>query len=185
MKYKICVSGTAEAEMCSKEVKKSIEQIGEEIVKHNGVLTTGATTGAPFFATTGAKRAGGFSIGISPAGSELEHVKKYKLPTNNFDIIIYTGFGYSGRNLLLTRSSDAVIIVSGRIGTLNEFTVAFEDDKPIGVLVGSGGTADLIQGLVKGARRGPGKIVYEKDPKKLVEGVIELIKKEKIVANGN
>jgi uncharacterized protein (TIGR00725 family) len=180
MKYKICVSGTAEGEMCSKDVKKLIEQVGEEIVKQKGVLVTGATCGAPFFATTGAKRAGGFSIGISPAGSELEHVKKYKLPIDNFDIIIYTGFGYSGRNLLLTRSADAVIIVSGRMGTLNEFTVAFEDDKPIGVLTGSGGTADKIHGLVKGARRGPGKIVYEGDPKILVKKVIDLIKKEKV-----
>ena len=57
------------------------------------------------------------------------------------DLIIYTGFDYSGRNLLLVRSADAVIEVCGRIGTLNEFTIAFEDQKPVGVLEHCGGTS--------------------------------------------
>jgi len=81
-------------------------------------------------------------IGFSPAASEKAHVKSYRLPTDFHDVIVYTGFNYSGRNLILTRSSDAVIIICGRMGTLNEFSIAFEDNKPIGVLTGSGGTAD-------------------------------------------
>jgi len=65
------------------------------------------------------------------------------------------------------------------MGTLNEFTIAFEDEKPIGVLQGTGGTADMIEELVSKMHRGPGKIVYNKDPKTLVEKVIELIEREK------
>ena len=67
----------------------------------------------------------------------------------------------------------------GRMGTLNEFTVAFEDKKPIGVLTGSGGTADMVKGIVKNTHRGPGKIVYDSDPKKLIQKVIKLVDKEK------
>ncbi len=184
MKYKICVSGSADIKVCDPCAKEKTIELGRQIVKQDGVLVTGATTGAPFWATVGAKGAKGFSIGVSPASTELEHVKKYRLPIDNFDIIIYTGFGYSGRNLMLTRSSDAVIIVCGRMGTLNEFTIAFEDRKPIGVLTETGGTADKIQDIVKSARRGLGKIVYDSDPKKLVEKLILLIKKEKKKANG-
>ena len=65
------------------------------------------------------------------------------------------------------------------MGTLNEFTIAFEDKKPIGVLQGTGGTADMIDELVSEMHRGPGKIVYGENPKKLVQEVIKLVKKEK------
>lgn len=177
--YKICVSGAATTKYCDKCALDMAKTVGKEIVRQNGVLVTGATTGIPYWAAIGAKEEKGFSIGLSPAASEKEHIKKYHLPIDAFDIIIYTGFFYSGRNLLLTRSSDAVIVVCGRMGTLNEFTIAFEDEKPIGVLEGSGGTADEIRKLVKKMHKGSGKIVYDKDPKKLIKKVINLIKKEK------
>ena len=181
MKYKICVSGAAETEHCGQGALKLAEQMGREIARHNGVVVTGATTGIPYFAARGAKEAGGISIGLSPAATERAHVKTYHLPTDFFDLIIYTGFDYSGRNLLLTRSADAVILICGRMGTLNEFTIAFEDKKPIGVLLGTGGTADMIKDIVKKSHRGPGKIVYNSDPKRLLEKLLKLIKKEKVV----
>ena len=77
----------------------------------------------------------------------------------------------------MTRAADGIIVICGRMGTLNEFTIAFEDQKPIGVLIGSGGTADKIRGLTKRPFRGGAKIIYEKDPKKLVKKLISLIKK--------
>ncbi len=71
-------------------------------------MTTGATTGFPFWSSIGAKEEGGISIGLSPATTEREHLEVYRLPVDYLDVIIYTGFGYSGRNLLLTRSADAI-----------------------------------------------------------------------------
>ena len=65
------------------------------------------------------------------------------------------------------------------MGTLNEFTIAFEDNKPIGVLTGTGGIADEVKEIVEKAHRGAGKIVYQSDPQKLVEEMIKLIDKEK------
>ena len=147
----------------------------------NFILITGATIGVPHFATQGTKERGGISIGFSPAVSELEHRKVYKLPSHFYDVIVYTGFDYAGRNLLMTRASDAVVVACGRMGTLNEFTIAFEDRKPIGVLLGVGGTADLVKEIVEASHRGTGKIVYDADPKQLVEKVMELIKKEKLI----
>lgn len=179
LKYKICVSGAAESSHCSENAFALAEEVGREIVRQNAVLVTGATSGIPYWAAKGAKEEGGISVGISPAASEVAHIKTYKLPTDYFDLIMYTGFDYSGRNLLLVRSTDAVITICGRMGTLNEFTIAFEDHKPQGILIGSGGTADSIKEIIEKMHRGNGKIVYESDPKILVAEVIKMIEKEK------
>lgn len=178
LKYKVCVSGAAETGHCALDALEKAENLGRWIAKKDLILVTGATTGIPYWAAKGAKSEGGVVIGLSPASSKLAHVKKYRLPIDYHDLIIYTGFEYSGRNLLLTRASDAVITVCGRMGTLNEFTIAFEDGKPIGVLEGSGGMAEMIKGIIEGAKRGPGKTVFDSDPEKLVEKVIKLIKAE-------
>ena len=82
--------------------------------------------------------------------------------------------------MLLTRSSDAVITICGRMGTLNEFTIAYEDNKPIGVLTDTGGMADFLKDIVDKSHRGPGKVIYDPDPKKLVGKIVVAIRKEKI-----
>ena len=181
LKYKICVSGAAETGHCAPDALEKAKILGQEIAKNNAVLVNGATTGFPMWAAIGAKEAGGFTIGLSPASSEKEHIESYKLPVDYMDMIIYTGFGYSGRNLFLTRSADAVIIGCGRWGTINEFTIALEDNKPIGVLEGSGGSTDVIKDIIAKSQRGPGNIIYDSDPKQLVKKVLELVKKEKVV----
>ena len=177
--YKIAVSGAADVSHCCPKIEELSEDIGKEIVRQGCVLLTGATTGAPHFAARGAKAVKGMSIGFSPANTEREHIKKYRLPTDYFDLIVYTGFDYVGRNLILTKAADGVIIVCGRTGTLNEFTVAFEAKTPVGVLRGSGGTADLIDEVLKRGYRPKTKIVYDTDPKRLVQKLIRLIKTEK------
>lgn len=176
MRYKVCVSGSAEYNEPSAKAKA--KALGKALAEANLVTLTGATTGYPYLAAVGAKEAGGITIGFSPAMSYKEHTKKYRLPTDHHDLVVYTGFGYSGRNLFLVRSADAVVHVSGRIGTLNEFTSAFEDRKVIGVLTGTGGTSILIDDIVELAQRGPGKIVYDDDPEELVRKMVELLDKE-------
>jgi uncharacterized protein (TIGR00725 family) len=93
--------------------------------------------------------------------------------------MVYTGADYVGRNVIMTKSADGVIIICGRMGTLHEFATAFEIQKPIGILEGSGGTADKIRSIATGPYRGIKKIIYEKDPKKLVRKLILTIRKEK------
>ncbi len=181
LKFKICISGAAVTAHCRANAMQIAKELGREIVRHNAILINGATTGFPLWTARGAKEEGGFVIGVSPASSEKEHIENYKLPVEYTDMIIYTGFGYSGRNLLLTRSADAVIVGCGRLGTLNEFTIAFEDKKPIGILEGDWETDEIAKLIVEKSYRGPGKIVYDSDPKALVEKVIELIRKEKII----
>ncbi len=178
LKYKICVSGAAETDICSGDAVIKAGKLGGLVAKHGMILVTGATTGIPYWAAKGAKEAGGIVIGLSPAASKVAHTKSYHLPTDYHDLIIYTGFDYAGRNLLLTRSSDAIITICGRMGTLNEFTIGFEDQKPLGVLIGTGGISDMIEEIIKKAHKGGGKVVFDSDPETLLDKVVALIEKE-------
>lgn len=182
-KYKICVSGAAETDHCGGNAPlEAAEELGREIVRHDAVLVDGATTGFPYWAAKGAKEEGGMVVGFSPAVSEKEHVEFYKLPTDYHDLIVYTGFAYSGRNLILTRASDAVIVGCGRMGTINEFTVAFEDKKPIGVLQGDWETDELVTLLIEKSNRGAeikDRIVFESNPKTLLDKLIVIIEAHK------
>jgi len=180
---KICVSGAAETGYCGLDAFDKAKEVGREIAKHGAIITTGATTGFPLYAAMGAKDECGFSIGFSPAATEREHVETYKLPMEYMDVVIYTGFGYSGRDLLLVRSSDAVIIGCGRIGTLNEFSVAFEDHRPIGILEGTWETDEILRRVIETAHRPNGKIIYDSDPKAMIERLLELVQKDKEATN--
>lgn len=181
LQLKICVSGAAETGHCGINALQKAKELGAEIVRQGGVLVSGATTGFPLWSAMGAKEVGGISIGLSPAATEKEHVNVYKLPVDYMDLIVYTGFGYQMRDILLTRSCDAVILGCGRIGTIHEFTVAFEDNKPIGILEDEGWEiGDEIKMIIDKGHRPNNKIVFDSDPKKLVEKVVALIQKDKI-----
>lgn len=176
-KYKICVSGSA-ANNCAPGAFKKAEETGYQIAKQNCVLLTGATIGIPEWAARGAKRAKGLSLGFSPASTKREHLNTYRLPITNMDLIVYTGSDYSGRNLILTRSADAVIEICGRIGTLNEFTIAFEDKKPVGILTSTGGITDEIDHILTVSKRGRKGIVFDDKPDQLVKKLIKLLKEQ-------
>jgi len=180
-KIKLSVSGAAETGHCGPNALEKAKALGREIVKQGAVLVTGATTGFPFWAAMGAKEAGGISVGLSPAATEKEHTEVYRLPIDYMDLIIYTGFGYSMRDILMTRSTDAVFVACGRIGTIHEFTVAFEDNKPIGVLEDEGWeTGQVIKDIIAKGHRINNKIVFDSDPAELVRKVIALVEKEKV-----
>jgi uncharacterized protein (TIGR00725 family) len=177
LRYQICISGAARG--ASIETGKELAaEAAREIVRRGHLVLTGATRGLPYHGAKAAKQAGGdqiTSIGFSPAASRLAHVKKYMLPLDAFDTVLYTGFEYTGRNLLLIRSSDAVVMVGGRIGTLNELTIAIEERKPIGVLLGSGGMTEEVERVLKAARRSRTGIIFSHDPAELVDGLIDII----------
>ncbi len=178
-KLKICVSGAAETGHCGPNSFEMAEELGREIARHDAILVTGATTGFPLQAAKGCKEENGISIGFSPASSEYEHRNVYRLPLDYMDLMVYTGFGYPGRDLFLTRATDAVIIGCGRIGTVHEFTVAYEDGKPIGVLEGDWIMDETIKTIIERSHRHNDKIVFDSSPKRLIEKVIDLIHQEK------
>ncbi len=172
--YQICVSGAAKGTTVTHAFKLA-EAAGAQIAKRGHILLTGSTTGLPDYAAKACKENGGISIGFSPAASRIQHVKTYRLPIKHYDSIVCTGFDYTGRDLLLVRSSDAVVAIGGRIGTLQEFAVAFEEKTPIGVVIGSGGITDAIAGILKAAKRSRNTVLYDRDPARLVDKLIKIL----------
>lgn len=175
MRYQICVSGaaTGDSVMASKDLAF---RLGQEIVRQGKILTTGATVGLPHYAALGAvsvKGRTGLSIGFSPASSFRQHVNTYKLPFKPFDYINFTGMSYVGRDTHLVLSSDAVITVGGRMGSLHELATALESRKVCGILLGSTALADYVPTLLQNVEApGTKDIIYDNNPERLVRKVI-------------
>lgn len=178
-KIKIGVSGAAETGHCGLHALEKAKELGAEIVRQGGIIVTGATTGFPLWSAMGAKAERGISIGLSPAASERDHIDHWRLPIDYMDLIIYTGFGFPGRDLLFTRSCDAVIIGCGRIGTIHEFTIAFEDGKPVGVLEGPWTMGSQIKDILEKGNRPSDMVIFDDDPKRLIARVIAMVEKNK------
>jgi uncharacterized protein (TIGR00725 family) len=145
------------------------ESLGRAIVEQGCLLITGETTGLPELVAQAVRKHGGFTVGVSPAHSLEEHQERYGLPRQASDLVIYTGFGYKGRNVVNVRSSDIVVILRGSIGTLNEFTIAYDEGKIIGILEGTGGVADQVREIVHAlAKKTPAVLFFERDAVELL-----------------
>ncbi|HUP26283.1 MAG TPA: hypothetical protein VM124_01390 [Candidatus Limnocylindrales bacterium] len=178
LQYSICVSGAASGDTVTDD-RTLATRIGAAIARRGHVTTTGATVGLPFFAAKGAKEAGGMSIGFSPASEIRDHMRRYRLPREYFDFINFTGMHYVGRDTHLIQSSDAIITVGGRFGSLHEFVTALEAHKPCGILVGSEGAADIIPELMK-VLEPPREhlVIYDENPENLVERIVSILDQE-------
>ncbi len=179
MKIKIGVMGSATEKLTRKQKEKAVA-LGRAVAERDCILITGACPGLPHLAAKGARQSGGFVIGISPGLSLLEHVKKYDAPTKYHDVLIYTGSGLMGREVVNIRSSEIVVIIGGRSGTLGEFAIAYDEGKLIGVLTDTGGIADQIEVILDicKIKQTGAKVVQESDPKRLVSRLLRLYHKE-------
>jgi uncharacterized protein (TIGR00725 family) len=177
--YQICVSGAAKGRSVE-EGKLLAGDVGRALAKAGHSLMTGATVGLPNYAAEAYKHAGGkMSVGISPAASKVEHVMKYRLPTKAYDTIIYSGLNYVGRDNLLITSSDAVVSIGGRLGTLHEFTIAMESNTPIGFLQGAGGISTEIMDILHAAgERKSRNVVFSDNAEDLLRQLEKILQVE-------
>jgi uncharacterized protein (TIGR00725 family) len=177
--YQICVSGAAKGHSVE-EGKELAILAGAAIAKAGHSLLTGATIGLPNYAAEGYKAAGGkMSVGISPAATKVEHVLKYRLPTEAYDTILFTGLHYIGRDALLINSSDAVVSIGGRLGTLHEFTIAMETETPIGFLQGAGGISEEIKALLAlSGREHDERVAFSNSPEELITKLVKILDEE-------
>lgn len=107
----------------SAEVLALAEQVGAEIAGAGAILICGGLGGVMESAARGAKRAGGLTIGITP-GADAHEANQF------IDVPIATGLG-EARNVLVVRSSNAVIAVAGSYGTLSEIALALKLGVPV------------------------------------------------------
>ncbi|MDB4979208.1 MAG: hypothetical protein JWM56_1394 [Candidatus Peribacteria bacterium] len=177
-KLKIGVMGSASGPQIEDPVaREKARELGREIGRRGHIFINGACPGLPNEAMLGAKEYNGFTLGISPAFSEYEHVNEYLSP-HAHDMIIYTGMGFMERDIINIRSSDAIVIIGGGIGTLNEFTVAYDEGRPIGVVTKSGGISNSIEHIVVELcqRTMPKNLVMDDDPARLLDKLEIVVK---------
>ena len=170
-RLKIGVMGSASGPQIEDPVaREKARLLGVEIAKRGHIFINGACPGLPHDAMLAVKAGGGFTVGISPAFSEYEHVHEYLSP-HDHDLLIYTGMGFMERDIINIRSADGVVIVGGGIGTLNEFTIAYDEGRPIGIITNSGGISNSIPHVVQELckREMPPNIVFDDDPIKLLD----------------
>ena len=151
------------------EALAAAEEVGRLVAKAGAVVVSGGLSGIMEAVSRGAKSAGGLTIGILPGFDKRD--------ANAFvDVAITTGMGYM-RNVLNVRAGDAVIMISGGIGTLNELTVAYED-KPTVILEGTGGWSDRIREIAYEGKHldeaGIAELHYAKTPAEAVELALKL-----------
>ena len=148
-------------------------KLGRAIAERGCCLLTGACPGLPHEAVLGARALGGHVVGISPAATLREHVETFGSPYREYDVLIFTGLGLMGRELVNIRSSDIVVVMGGRSGTLGEFAIAYEEGKLIGVLTGTGGITDALRDVEASLRKETGaEVMYGADPARLVDRLL-------------
>lgn len=178
MKTKIGVMGSAgDAKMGfnGEHLRAKAETLGQAIAMHDSILLTGATTGIVYAVGKAAHDAGVLHVGISPGSCEKEHLERYHLPTDACDVLVYTGFGLKGRNVVLVRSCDILIFIAGAMGSLNEFTIAHDEGKVIGCLTKTGGVADHADFLLQTFSKPTGaRVIQDDDPEHLLAACLRV-----------
>ena len=182
---KFGVFGSAAGEM-KDTAKAGARAIGRRIAQTGNVVVTGGCRGLPYEAVLGANELHGKCIAFSPAVDLGDHIEVYNFPTTGFSEYVFVPRDYANvkntdackkyRNVNSVAYVDAAIIIGGRIGTMNEFTIAYDLGKKIGILGGSGGiTSEAIRILLRdAAKESKAKIRWNDCPEPLVDSLIEL-----------
>jgi uncharacterized protein (TIGR00725 family) len=168
VQIRIGVMGSAGGELGTVLVEGCREP-GRAIAASGCCRLTGACPGVPHEVVVATKSAGGHVVGISPAFTLREHVEVYGSPYREYDVLIFTGLGLMGRELVNIHSSDIVIVVGGRSGT-----IAYEEGKLIGVLEGTGGITEALPALEASLNKQTGsEVLYDSDPSALVRRLLQ------------
>ncbi len=123
MKKVVGVIGESSA---SPENYRLAYEVGSSLARAGIVVVTGGLSGVMEAASRGAREAGGITLGILP-GDERSDANPY------VDIPVVTGMGYA-RNSIVVRSSQGIIAIGGRYGTLSEIALALDAGLPVAAL---------------------------------------------------
>lgn len=165
-RLQIGVMGSASDLKYSKKVEKMAFAVGQLIAKSGNITVYGAEKDYDSLSTAaarGAKSAGGLTIGVTYGKGKDIWDKE-----GNTDVIICSGLERGGgREFVLVNSCDALIIISGGSGTLNETAIAYQLNIPVIALVGTGGWTDKLAGKYLDERKRL-KIIKSKSAKDAV-----------------
>ena len=118
-KKRIAIIG---AGICDEEIYNLAYEVGK-LLAEKAIVYCGGLGGVMEAAAKGAFEAGGLTVGILP-GHRTEDANPY------IQIPVATDLGHA-RNVVLVRSVDGVIAISGGYGTLSEIALALKMWKPV------------------------------------------------------
>jgi hypothetical protein len=121
--------------VCSPEVGETAERLGRLLAEKGHILICGGLGGVMEAVCRGAREAGGVTLGILP--DEKRDANPY------VSIAVATGMGHA-RNVIIIKSSDAVIALPGEHGTLSEIALALKMNRPV-ISLGSWDIAGTIR----------------------------------------
>ncbi|MBI3486057.1 LOG family protein [Candidatus Daviesbacteria bacterium] len=183
MPFKIGIAGSAEGDF--EKILDKAQQVGRILGKKGAIVITGASNGLPYEVAKVARKNGAEIWGYSK-GTDLksQEATNPELDSNIFTKLIYIpkDFEFANdpkvcmkyRNVIWTANCDGAILISGRWGTLNEFTNLFDMGKVIGVLTGTGGVADELENLSKKINKpSKAKIIFNSSPKALINSILK------------
>jgi uncharacterized protein (TIGR00725 family) len=101
---------------CSNEIAELAFQVGSGIAEEGWILVCGGMSGVMEQACRGARSRNGVTLGILP-GSSRDSGNPY------LSCSVVTGLG-EARNVLVVKSSQAIIAIDGSYGTLSEIALA-------------------------------------------------------------
>ena len=175
-KYQIGIIGSAGnddyngSSGATKEMMAEAFEIGELLAKNNAIVVTGGKSGIMEAGAKGAKQAGGTTVGVVQG--------KKRFTSNSFtDVEIPTGMEACGFDeFLLVNMCDALIVIGGGAGTLEEITIAYRNNKPIVALANQAGWAKDLAGKFLDSRKTI-KVEKANTAAEAVEKIISLLKK--------
>ena len=117
------IIGVIGGSQCTFEELDTAYQVGRLIAQSGAILICGGKSGIMEATCKGAVDANGLTIGILPSEDIKEANDYVKIP-------IATGMGIA-RNIIIVRTAEALISISGSYGTLSEMAFAVQLGKPL------------------------------------------------------
>ncbi|AEH45016.1 Conserved hypothetical protein CHP00730 [Thermodesulfatator indicus DSM 15286] len=118
-KRRIAIFG---AGICDDEIYQLAYEVGR-LLAPKAIVYTGGLGGVMEAASKGALEAGGLTVGILP-GNRAQDANPYVL------VPIITSMG-EARNMILVKTAEVAIAISGSYGTLSEIALALKAWKPV------------------------------------------------------
>lgn len=109
--------------VCSRRTARDAERVGAALATAGAVLVSGGLKGVMEAASRGAARAGGVVLGLLP-GFSRDDANRW------VTVSVVTGMDQA-RNILVVRSSDAIVAIGGMYGTLSEIAMALKLGVPV------------------------------------------------------
>ena len=108
--------GVVGGHISTKEIARLAYQTGQLIAQQGWILVCGGMGGVMEQACKGAVESGGITLGILPGESHSQG-------NAYLSFSVVTGLGHT-RNIIVTRSCQAIIAIAGSYGTLSEIAFA-------------------------------------------------------------